>query len=175
MAERCGLEMLTYRLSVFDKGDDRQSWNMPFEDEELQKAYDALPDLDRWQITNLMMSERSPEFLWFYFQRKDSGRTRRSEREIVDHFLDTVFSRPDVTQRSYLRQGDGQYELSAKEFSYPSGRAHPDARGVVKAADGKRPMRTVLEDLGIATDFHTANQIRLRTTTPLFPFLIASR
>jgi len=173
MAERCGLRMLSYRLSVFDRKDERLSWNMRFQDDELQRAYDALPDEERWQITNLLMSESSPEFLWFYFQRKDCSRTPRSEHEIVESFLDTVFSRPEVTQRSYLRSGEGQYRPSGQELPYPSGRAHPSTRAVVAAADGKRTARQIFDDLELPTDFHTANDVRLRTTTPLFPFLVA--
>jgi len=173
MAERCGLQMMTYRLSVFDRKDDRLSWNMRFPDEELQGAYDALPDLERWQITNLLMSERSPEFLWFYFQRQDCARACRSEHAITESFLDAVFAQPEVTERSFLRDGEGQYRPSSKELPHPSGRPHPRVRAVVAAADGTRTMRQVFAGLDLATDFHTANDVRLRTTTPLFPFLVA--
>src|SRR5215216_3241077 len=81
LAASCGLELILPCIDEFDKALELTSWDMEFEDPQLRSQYESLPDLDRWQVTNLLMLEKSP-MLWFYMQRKDSGRERKTEAEV---------------------------------------------------------------------------------------------
>src|SRR5262249_43564981 len=103
MAGRCNLELLYPFYDMFDVGS--ISWSMSFRDEELQAAYDALPDMKRWQVTNHLLFERSPQ-LWFTLQHKDSSHPRKEEKEICNEFLQTRFKRAATVQRSFVRQPD---------------------------------------------------------------------
>ena len=67
MAASCDLEILVPYISQFDKAALKLSWNMEFKDPAVKEAYHALPDLRRWQVTNLLQLEKSP-MLWFYLQ-----------------------------------------------------------------------------------------------------------
>ena len=74
LARRCGLEMLTSCNDAFSRTQGEADWNLELEDPGLRRLYEALPDVERWQITNLLLAEASP-MLWFYFQRR--GQSRR--------------------------------------------------------------------------------------------------
>lgn len=172
MAAGSDLEILTPYISQFDKGA-RQSWNMEFKDPALKEAYDALPDLRRWQVSNLLMLERSPN-LWFYLQRKGSARERISERQICESFLDQKFVRTATTQKSYIRGGDGKYRLSPDSLAFPLGRPAEPAKKIMELVNGKTSMRDIFTRLGIAPTFDVVNKIRTMLTTPVFPYLKAS-
>jgi SAM-dependent methyltransferase len=92
LAESCHLELLLPCLNLFDKTENRLSWNTPFEDPEIERSYVALPDTSRWEITNLLIGSDSP-ILWFYLQRKDSPQPRKTEQEACKEFLDTRFEK----------------------------------------------------------------------------------
>ncbi len=81
LAECCGLEMLLPAPNEFDKISNRISWHLSLPSTELQEAYMHLKDVDRWQVTNLLLGECCP-LLWFYF-RRPYATPRRSEREIL--------------------------------------------------------------------------------------------
>ncbi|HKN83723.1 MAG TPA: class I SAM-dependent methyltransferase, partial [Pyrinomonadaceae bacterium] len=71
LAESCGLEYVAPCISHYGKSVNTAfSWNMEFGDEELQSSYDALPDSRRWQVTNLLLFDKSP-LLWFYLRHND--------------------------------------------------------------------------------------------------------
>jgi hypothetical protein len=111
--------------------------------------------------------------LWFYLQRQDSGRERKSERQVCEEFLDTRFVRSSTTQRSYLLGEDGQYSLSPNAVPFPA--APPDAavRQIVDAVDAGSSMRQVFQRLGMETTFRRVNPARIKLTTSAFPYLRA--
>jgi SAM-dependent methyltransferase len=172
MAAACNLELLLPCLNQFDRETGNYPWNLTFDDPVLKEIYESLPDARRWQVTNLLLLERSP-MLWFYLQRADSGRPPKTEREVCEGFLDAVFARAATTQSNFIRTEGGPFELSPNVVPYPP--PPPDAltRRIVDAVDGRTPMRAIFARLGLETTFHAANEARLKLTTPAFPYLRA--
>jgi hypothetical protein len=184
MSARCGLRLVAPHphsytpypsarpcVNIFDKVA-ATSWNMEFDDPELQAHYDALPDTRRWQITNLMLLEDSPN-LWFYLQRQDCGRPSQSEQQVCASFLDTVFVRSQTAQRSYVLGKDDHYKLQADSVPYPTAAADASVRKLLESVDGRSPVRDILQRLGMETTFQRVNQIRLKLTTSVYPYLMA--
>jgi SAM-dependent methyltransferase len=173
LADSCGLEFLQPCISLYAKSvTTALSWNMQFNDPELQEAYDSLPDSRRWQVSNLLMFDKSP-MLWFYLQRKDSDRPRQAERDICDEFLSTRFARSRTMQWSFVRGSDDRYRLSSNRIPYPQVPPAVSFRDIVELADGKRPMREIFRRLGMPTTFQAVNQARIELTTSAFPHLRA--
>lgn len=172
LASGCGLEYIMPCISLYAKSLATYLWDLSFDDRELQERYDALPDSRRWQITNLLLHDKSP-LLWFYFRRPAPGQPRQTEREVCERFLRTKFVRSATTQRSYIRTEDGAYRLSAASVPYPL--AEPDAsvRHIYEAVDGRSTMGEVFERLGVSPDFHFTNQARILLSTAAFPYLTA--
>jgi hypothetical protein len=146
---------------------------LEFQNETAARHYEALPDYDRWQISNLLMVERSPS-LFFYVQRNDSRRPRKSEREVCEEFLDTVFERYSTTMTNYVGE-NGNYQFSPTPIPHPSPRVPVDqtARTVFKETGQGKTIREILAVLGIPPVFSVVNIIRVQLTTPLFPYLKA--
>lgn len=173
MALSCNLEYLNHCLNQFDVNGNQLSWNMNFRDPELRKLYFSLPDVKRWQISNLLMFSDSP-MLWFYFQRKDSAFKRKAEQDICNEFLETRFSVKPFQIKRYMLGEDDRYSLSTKEVSALSLLPNePVLKSVVQAANAQIKMKDVFHKLRITPDFHTVNDIRLKSTTVAFPFLQA--
>ena len=170
MADECGLELVTPCLSPWDKANGSYSWNLRLPQADLQNSYDQLPDFQRWQITNLLLFERSP-FLWFYLKRKDSSSPRMSEKQICQSFLQQRFAPVALERRVFALGKDTPWEVAAKP--YPGTPAASDLRKIVAAADEKTPIGRILEHLGIQLDFATINDLRLRLTTSAFSYLMA--
>lgn len=160
-------------IYVFDKSAGKVSWNISFQNETAARHYEALPDYDRWQVTNLLTVEKSPS-LFFYVQRNDSGWSRKSEREVCDEFLDTVFERYSTTVTNYVG-GNGNYVLNPTPIPLPSPRVPVEqtARQVFKEAGQGLTIREILATLKIEPAFDLVNNIRTQLTTPLFPYLKA--
>jgi SAM-dependent methyltransferase len=169
-----GFEILAPVLNQFDKTSGHFIWNMTFQDPELQRRHEALPDLQRWQVNNLLLFERSPH-LWFYLQRTDSGRTRKSEMQICNDFLDSTFRRVNVERKVFVRREDGSYAPSPKQHSYPT--AHPDAlcKALLAAqeANPQANMRTLFKLNNVDTDFSSVQRLRLQLTTCAYPYMTA--
>ena len=166
-----GLELLHPSCDLFDNPWAQADWNLSFSDPDLQQAYHALPDLRRWQVTNHLLFARTPQ-LWFYLQRRDSGRRRKSEQEICAEFLAQKFVRAETAQRSHIRSGEF-YHLSAKQVAYPVTAPKGAARAIYDAVDGQRNMQELLTALGQPTTFDHVNRIRLELTTTAHPYLRA--
>ncbi|HKR12261.1 MAG TPA: class I SAM-dependent methyltransferase [Pyrinomonadaceae bacterium] len=158
---------------VFDKSAGRASWNLEFQNETAARHYEALPDYDRWQISNLLLIEKSPS-LFFYVQRNDSEWKRKSEKEVCEEFLDTVFDRYSTTITNYVG-GNGNYQFSPTPIPHPSPRVPVDqtARSVFKETGQGNTIREILSVLGIKPAFSVVNNLRVQLTTPLFPYLKA--
>jgi len=173
MADASNLEYLNHCINQFDVKDNYLSWNMNFKDPELKTLYFSLPDVKRWQISNLLMFNESP-MLWFYLQRKDSSFARKPEQDICNQFMETIFYVKPFQIQRYMLGEDDRYFLSDKNMSVLSLLPDdPKVRSVVQAVDGKLKMKDVFYKLKIPTDFHTVNNMRLKTTSAIFPFLMA--
>jgi len=172
MAADCGLEIVMPCVNRYDRASRNFSWNMEFDDALVQEHFDALPDTSRWQVANLLLLEKSPG-LWFYLQRQDSGRRRKSEREVCEEFLDRKFVRAATRQGRHVQGSDGIYELWPDTVAFP--RQHPDrlVRSIVEATDGTTSMREIFQRFDIEPSFQKINQARLELTTSASPYLRA--
>jgi SAM-dependent methyltransferase len=173
MAASCGLELLLPCVNAFDRAWKTISWDLEFGDEELQRTYDALEDCDRWQVTNLLLAEKSP-MLWFYFQRMDSGRTRKTERQVCDEFLVTKFVRTNERRLSYVLADDGDYRPAREALPHPRAEAGASVKRIVELCDGRHPIGEIFRELNLQTTFRAVNQARLLLTTSAFPYLKAA-
>jgi len=172
MADQCGLELLCPVPNEWDVMAQPSDWHLVFGDDELQHRYDALPDVMRWQVSNLLLLERSPQ-LWFYLHKADSSYPRQSSAEMNALFLDTVFEPVKSTRGHYRRQPDGSYRRAARMTAFPASAPDADLQDVYRAVDGRSPMRAVLERLGRSMDFGDVLRYRTRLATMAFPFLRA--
>ena len=171
LAESCGLEYVAPCISHYGKSVNTAfSWNMQFEDEEVQRSYDALPDSRRWQVTNLLLFDKAP-LLWFYFRHNDDPTPRKTEHQIVEEFLNTTFVQNRTTQRSFIRNGDEHYQLSNSSVPYPLAAPHASVREIYEMADGQTPMRDIMAKVGFDMSFQSVNLARVRLTTSAFPYL----
>jgi len=173
LLKNAGLEFWLPCLNQFDKAAQRAAWNLEFEDEIVARKYDALPDVERWQITNLLSVETSP-MLWFYAQRRDSPFKRKSENEVCQDFLKIKFDRYSTTVTNYHVSEEG-YRLHPASIPYPSPRIPRDetARNVFTAVVPEKTLGQLLQSLSIQPAFHLVNHVRTLLTTPLFPYLKA--
>ncbi len=172
LAASCGLEYVTPCISLYAKSLATHLWDLSFDDPELQGRYDALPDSRRWQITNLLLHDKSP-LLWFYLRRADADRPRQTERETCERFLRTRFARCATTQRSYIRTEEGSYRPSEATVPYPLAPPDPSVRRIYEAADGRSTMGEIFARLGLGADFHLVNRARVLLSTATFPYLLA--
>jgi SAM-dependent methyltransferase len=172
LAESCRLEILLPCLNHLDRAEQRTSWHMDFGNSMLREMYESLPDLRRWQVTNLLRREASPQ-LWFYLQRKDSRHKRKSEREICEEFLANRFARAETTQRGYIQTDDGNYRLVPNSIPFPSTTPDKSVRRIFEATTPGRSLKDVLGELGIAESFPIVNSVRILLTTSAFPYLRA--
>jgi SAM-dependent methyltransferase len=171
LLEGAQMELCVPCLSVFDKAAGRLSWNLEFENPRVAASYDTLSDLERWQVSNLLMIEESPS-LFFYAQRHCARFKRKSEREICDDFLAARFERYAITVNNYVGV-NGNYRLSPTPIPLPSPRLPVDetARRIFKTVDSERTVREVFKALNIEPTFYLVNRMRIQLTTPLFPYL----
>jgi SAM-dependent methyltransferase len=172
LARDSGLALIGPAVSEWDLADDHPRWHIDFGDREIQARYEALSDTTRWHVTNLLLREQSP-MLWFYFQRADAPRAVRSQSEINDRFLDTVFERVASTRACYRRQREGSYVRSPRTTPFPVGSPRQGVAAVYAAVDGVTPMRRILSTLDVDTGFGRILEYRRQLTTSAFPFLIA--
>lgn len=173
LAASCGLEYVAPCISPYGKSVvNAFSWNMEFEDEELQRSYDALPDSRRWQVTNLLLFDKAP-LLWFYLRHSDDPTPRKTEQQIVEAFLNTVFVKNRTIQRSFVRNGDEHYQLSGNTVPYPLGSPHASVRDIFESVDGQTAMRDIMKKVGFNMTFQSVNLARIRLTTWAFPYLKA--
>ncbi len=170
LAEGCGMEMLLPCPNEYDAGKDIANWHIEFDDGDVQRDFDALPDLQRWQVANLLLLERSP-MMWFYLQRRDSGRARLTEAQTNEAFLDTVFEPTRASQCCYLRGPSGNYTKSPLKVSLPSGAPHASVARIFARVDSKTPMRDIFKALNLETSFGQVSNARARLTSSMFPQL----
>lgn len=172
IVQSCGLELVAPRINLFDLANNTYLWNTEFNDPEVQEKYDALPDLKRWQISNLLHLEKSP-MLWFYLQHQNCDRPLKSEQQICQEFLNTKFVITSTTQKSYILGSDSKYKLLPTSH-YPKTSSDPLVKEILNAIKPNTPIKETFKNLGINTDFQTVNKLRLKLTTSAFPYLQTS-
>lgn len=167
-----GLEILVHCIRQWDRIS--MDWNLPVSDPELRESYLGLPDIDRWQITNLLMGESSPH-LWFYLQKNTEQNQRLSEREICDRFLETIFRKNTTEFGEFSRNANGDFLPGPmREYPVPEKPTESVARVIHEKVDGKQDMRSILRKFGISSDdFYRVNRIRLLLTTSGFPYIVS--
>jgi SAM-dependent methyltransferase len=172
MVHEAGLELLTPFPDPFDAANGTLHWELEMGDPELQRAYDALPDVRRWEVTNLLLQEESP-MLWFYLQRRDSEVPRRSTRELCEAFLDGRFVRAQTTRQVHFGGPGGTYRPTPdQEAPFPVWRGRGDAKRVYEAVDPQVPLRATFDRLGISTrELRTVNRLRVLLSSSAFPYL----
>jgi hypothetical protein len=147
---------------------------MQFSTSDLQQRIDALPDVARWQVTNLLLLDKSP-MLWFFVRHRQASSDGRFEKRVNDDFLERTFVPASTSLRNYVRGlRDLNYRPSPLAVPYPA--KHPDdlVRAVVEHADGQHTMRQILSNLGVDISSHKAvSDMRIQTTTSLSPYLRA--
>lgn len=172
LAASCGLELVAPHIDTTDKVAGRNSWNMDFTQSTIQESYHALPDTRRWHVANLLLLEQSP-LLWFYLQRQDSGRQRKSEQQICEEFLDTAFVRIQPMRRHCIRDDDGTYRLLPEPMPFPMESPDSAIWNIIDSTTTKRSMRETFRRLGIEATFQTVNRARMSLTTSGCPYLRA--
>jgi len=173
LGESCGLEIMAPMVNEHDKSTGQYLWHIDFGDAELQSLYDNLSDLQRWQLTNLLLLEQSP-MLWFYFQRKDSGRPIMPQAQINESFLDTTFTKVKSSRQNFMLQPSGSYTLSPKTVPF---QATPPSAGLSRIydnIDGTKTMRQIFQSTGTPQTFGNVFCCRTQLATSAFPFIVAS-
>ena len=169
-----GLEYWLPCINQFDKAAGRLGWNIEFTNREAAERYYSFPDIERWQISNLLLVEDAP-MIWFYVQRKESGYERKSEAEVCDEFSRLRFRKYQTTTMNYINE-EGAYRLLPNPVRLPSPAEpnDPVLRQIVAIAHPDKTMLEILEELNITRSFRLLNKIRTQLTTPLFPYLTAA-
>lgn len=171
LADGSGLELLLPCISPLMKYRGLpSSWNLEFEDPELRRHYNDLPDVRRWQLANVLLHEQSPS-LWFYLQRRDSCYKRKCEQQVCDEFLEAAWMPIQTVQRSYIRDQNGTFRLSARRVPYPLSRPEPALKEIVDSVNGRDSMRVVWRRLGWETTRTRVNEARMKLTTSANPYL----
>jgi SAM-dependent methyltransferase len=173
LGESCGLEIMGPTVNEHDKATGTYLWHIDFNDTELQSLYDNLPDLQRWQFTNLLLLEQSP-ILWFYFQRKDSGRPIMSQGAINESFLDAVFTKVKSSRQNFLLQPSGSYTLSPKPVAFPATPPSMVFSRIYDSVDGTRTMRQIFQATATPQTYGNVFGCRTQLATTAFPFIVTS-
>lgn len=174
-AATCELDLLHFCIARVSAQEGAVDWNLVLEDQELRHLYEALPDTKRWHVTNLLLQDSSP-MLWFYFQRRDAGRKRRTESELCDGFLNARFSRTATEREMFLRTPDGSYAPPQRHRPFPQqAPADPQALRLYQELDENVPLKHTATRLGLDTSFPAANALRIRLATTAFPYLTVRR
>jgi SAM-dependent methyltransferase len=164
----CGVELLTGTFTQADRFNTHW-WEYEFADPQLQARYECLPDVARWCVTNLLLRDRSP-MLWFYCHRKDSTIRRQKERELAQGFLEQTLRAATSGTRRYVLNENGRYRAMPIQPASEPGES-PTAKAVLRAMIEPARVRDAFERAGVATNFLTANDVRLRLATPACPYI----
>ena len=173
LARSCGLDLLLPCPNQFDKALGHL-WSLAVPSPALQARIDGLPDASRWQLANLLKMEQSP-MLWFYLRHESEVPSRGYEMTANESFLRHAFKPAATRVRNYFRNASElAYTAGKSMFPYPAPPIDPLMQKVLAQMDGERSMREVLADVGVDTTARdTISEIRLRSTTSVFPYLRA--
>lgn len=175
LVEGRGLELVAPTINQWDKARDNLSWELRFEDKNVESKYLALPDVQRWQIANLLLLEESPH-VWFYVQRKDSDYPLKSTPQVCDEFLNIKFKKARTTFDLHVREKDESYPMAKKDSLYPAPLFPKDRRAaeVFEQVNGQLTMADILQRLDLTLDFQDLNELRLRLTSTAYPYIVAT-
>lgn len=165
------LEILQPCVNQFDRNEENFDWNIDFENLEINEAYNQLHDVERWQVSNLLMVNQSP-MLWLYLQRQDSEFARKPESDLCKEFLETRFERVKTPSLIYILNAQREYHLSSDTHSYfPFAPSDPLLKKVLENIDPNLPIKESLKKLDIDLTFQSINRIRTMLATSGFPYL----
>ncbi|MCA0401872.1 MAG: class I SAM-dependent methyltransferase [Proteobacteria bacterium] len=173
-----GLQLLQPCINQFDKLSGQIEWEIDLPQGAARARYETLGDLDRWQVSNLLLVEKSP-MLWFYVQRRDSRHPRKTQREIVAQFLDTVFMPAQGSSTNFVLNPQSRYQEASRptRLPMPPQPADPRVREVFAACDGRTRMADILASgaggYGRDPGDPALNRLRVLLTTPAYPYLVA--
>jgi SAM-dependent methyltransferase len=170
LAKSCDLEILAPCTNLVDKVRDTTSWNVKFDSTELNQRYYDLDDLQRWQVTNLLLCERSP-MLWFYLKRTNPDVRPKSERDVCSEFLEQRFLRSQARSLGHQLDDTGKYRPLPTTNLYPGPCRDTRLSKVLEEANGDIRMRDLLSRHRLSVSFPEVNEIRLRLTTSANPYL----
>jgi SAM-dependent methyltransferase len=175
LLENTKLEYLYHCQNQFDVRNNAFTWNMNFTNEILVDKYNALPDLERWHISNLLMFNESP-MLWFYLQRKDSEFKRKTEQEICETFLESKFRKNTLLLDNHVLNSSGHYVKHTVPIKWPplNSIMEPIVKQVFEAAQPGLKMRDIFRKLNIKQEFYTVNAVRIKLTTSGYPYLLST-
>ena len=113
--------------------------------------------------------------LWFYLQRTDSNRPRKSEKQLCEEFLEQKFRKSSTKKKVFIRSEDGNYVLSDRLRPYPGLHIDNLCSKIVAAIDSQPAtrLRDVLDQLEVENRFTLINKLRVLLTTSAFPFLVS--
>lgn len=113
--------------------------------------------------------------LWFYLRHESEVPSRGYEMTANESFLRHAFKPAATRVRNYFRNASElAYTAGKSMFPYPAPPIDPLMQKVLAQMDGERSMREVLADVGVDTTARdTISEIRLRSTTSVFPYLRA--
>jgi SAM-dependent methyltransferase len=173
LVAECGLELMLPCYDQFDHTGER-SWTIDFSTAALRERIDALPDVLRWQVTNLLLLGRSPK-LWFFVRHQRHSNDGYYEARVNKEFLDRTFVNALTTLQNYVRgSNDLNYKPSPVSVAYPIKPRNDLVREILRRTNAKLTMRQILNDLQIDTTSQKAvSDFRVRTTTPCCPYLRA--
>jgi SAM-dependent methyltransferase len=173
MLSNCNLEYMLHTINQFDINKKTLHWNLPFDPSGLGAKYDHLEDAKRWQITNLLLLNNSP-MLWHYIQRKDATASV-NEKEVCEAFLNTKFEKHNFSMKNYVINIKGTYTEDPNKWNLPnvSGPSDALAKQVWEKATPDTTIRDILKALGQELTFYQVNDLRIKLTTLMFPYLIA--
>lgn len=172
IAQACNLEFILPAINAYDKVNQTYWWNIEFQNPELRGFYEALPDLQRWQVTNLLLLEKSP-MLDFYFQRKDSNCTRKTEKQVCEEFLNTTFVKTSTLQKMHIRNNEGIYVARPQPHPFPRFSPKGFPNDIYQLVNGKITMQEIFNALNIEPVFSVTNKARIQLTTSAFPYIKA--
>lgn len=174
LLRRCGLELWAPLTDAFSRSFGETDWNLDFADASLQQRYEALPDVARWQVTNLLRGETSP-MLWFYLRRDDSpyGSDCEAEAERCRRFAETRFRPTRTLKQLYRRDAAGGYAASGKARPFPGIPSDPRARAVYEALDPEAPLADAIDRAGLDRRLPTLSHLRGHLATTGYPYLEA--
>lgn len=140
-------------------------WETPVRDAKFDQPIAALDDVDRWQLCNLLLMNRSP-YLWFYLRRTDNPVPALTEAGRDAAFLEAVLSPVTTPHTTWVLGATGGY----RELDQTETPARPQSfQSVWESCDGQTPMRELLP---AGAD---VRRIRTMLTTPEFPHLVSAR
>jgi SAM-dependent methyltransferase len=172
LARSSALELLTFAIDPFSKKTGAVDWNLTLRDPGLAALYGALPDTQRWQISNHLMLTDSP-MLWFYLQRMDSPRRRKSEAQICEEFVERRFRRTSTEVEMFLRGQTGVYQKLQEKRPFPGQPRDAAVAKLYTSLDETAPLSATLRKLGVTPNFSLINKARINLATSAFPFLAA--